>query len=160
MSAPSTEEGRASARPVVRGPGESRPIPGREEVVLKATGAETGGAAAFLEAASAPGARLAPHVHPHSDEVCYVLEGRVRFRVGEHTVEAPAGAFVFVPRGTVHAAETVGAGPTRVLAAYVPAGPERALEALARASREERDRVAREFGLEFVAPFEAPPGEG
>ena len=156
MSAPPTEEGRTSARPVVRGPGEGRPIPGREEVVLKAVGAESGGAAAFLEASSAQGARLDPHVHRRSDELIYVLEGRVRYRVGGQTVEAPAGAFVFVPRGTVHAAETVGAGPARVLAAYVPAGPERALEAVARAPRGERDRVAREFDMEFVAP----PGEG
>ena len=155
-NAPTTKEGRAEVRPIVRGPGEGRPIPGRERVVLKATGAETGGAAAFLEAASAPGARLDPHVHPGSDELIYVLDGRVRYRVGERTVEAAAGASVFVPRGTVHAAETVGPGPARVLAAYVPAGPERALEAVARAPREERDRVAREFDMEFVAP----PGEG
>lgn len=160
MSAPSTGEGRAEARRVALGPGEGRPIPGREEVVLKATGAETAGAVGVLEATSAPGARLDPHLHPLSDEVIYVLEGWVRYQVGEHTVEAPAGAFVFVPRGTVHAAETVGPGPARVLAAYVPSGPERALEAVARAPREERDRVAREYGMEFVAPPDAVPVEG
>ena len=160
MTLASTEEGQLGARIVALGPGDGRPIPGREEVVLKATGAETGGTVAVLEATSAPGERADPHVHHDNDEFFYVLEGRVRFEVGDRTVEAAAGAFVFVPRGTVHAAETVGAGPARVLAAYVPAGPERALEAVARAPREERDRVAREFDMEFVAPPGAAAGEG
>ena len=160
MTAPSTGEGRAGARVVALGPGEGRPIPGREEVVLKATGADTGGAVAVLEATSAPGAQADAHVHHDNDELFYVLEGRVRFEVGGQTVEAAAGAFVFVPRGTVHVARTVGAGPARVLAAFVPAGPERDMEAFAQAPAEERDRLARGSGSEFVAPPEAPPGEG
>ena len=158
MTAPSTGEGRASARVVALGPGEGRPIPGREEVVLKATGADTGGTVAVLEATTPPGERADPHVHHDNDELFYVLEGRVRFEVGGQTVEAAAGAFVFVPRGTVHVARTVGAGPARVLAAFVPAGPEPAMEAFARAPRADRDRLARESGSEFVAPPEAPPG--
>ena len=160
MSTPSTGEGPAGARVVALGPGEGRPIPGREEVVLKATGADTGGAVAVLEATTAPGERADPHVHHDNDECFYVLEGRVRFEVGGQTVEAAAGAFVFVPRGTVHAARTVGAGPARVLAAFVPAGPERAMEAFAQAPPEERDRLARESGSEFVAPPQTLPGEG
>ena len=160
MTSPSTGEGPAGARVVVLGPGEGRPIPGREEVVLKATGADTGGAVAFLEATTAPGDGPAPHVHHDSDELFYLLEGRMRFWVGERTVEAEAGAFLFVPRGTVHAARNVGAGPVRLLAAHVPAGPERDMVAFAQAPREERDCLARESGSEFVALPETPPGEG
>ncbi len=159
MTEPLREEGRAGAHPIVLGPGEGRPVPGREEVVLKATGAETGGAVAVLEATTAPGDGPAPHVHHDNDELFYVLEGRMRFRVGDRTVEAGAGAFLFVPRGTVHAARNVGAGPVRLLTAFVPAGPERAMEAFAQASPEERDRLARESGSEFVAPPKTPPGE-
>ena len=160
MTAPSTGEGRAGARVVVLGPGEGRPIPGREEVVLKATGADTGEAIAFLEATTAPGDGPAPHVHHDNDELFYVLEGRMRFWVGEQTVEAEAGSFLFVPRGTVHAARNVGAGLVRLLAAFVPAGPERAMEGFAQAPPEERDGLARESGSEFVAPLGTPPGEG
>ena len=151
MTVPSTGEGRAGARVVVLGPGEGRPIPGREEVVLKATGADTGDAIAFLEATTAPGDGPAPHVHHDNDELFYILEGRMRFWVGEQTVEAEAGSFLFIPRGTVHAARNVGARPVRLLAAHVPAGPERAMEAFAQAPPEERDRLARESGSEFVA---------
>jgi mannose-6-phosphate isomerase-like protein (cupin superfamily) len=163
MTMPPAGEGRDAARPVVPrilGPGQGRPIAGREEVVLKATGAETGGALAFMEATTPPGEGPAPHVHHGSDELFYVLEGLMRFRVGEREVEAGAGAFVFVPRGTVHAARNAGAGPVRLLAAFVPAGPERDMEAFAQAPREERDRLARASGSEFVAPPSAPPSEG
>ena len=160
MDASSTGEGRAGARVVALGPGEGRPIPGRAEVVLKATGADTGGAVAFLEATGAPGDGPSPHVHHDNDELFYLLEGRMRFWVGERTVEAEAGAFLFVPRGTVHAARNVGAGPVRLLSAFVPAGPERAMEAFAQAPPEERDRLARESGSEFVAPPETSAGEG
>ena len=151
MATPSAGEERAGARILFCGPGEGHPIPGREEVVLKATGADTGGAVAFLEATTAPGDGPAPHVHHDNDELFYVLEGQMRFRVGERTVEAPAGTFLFVPRGTVHAARNVGLEPARLLAAYVPAGPEREMEAFAQAAPEERDRLARESGSEFVA---------
>ncbi len=160
MTAPATGDERAGSRVVMHGPGEGRPLPGREEVVLKATGTETGGAVAVLEATSAPGEGADPHVHHDNDEFFYVLEGQVRFEVGGQTVEAAAGAFVFVPRGTIHVARTVGTEPARVLAAFVPAGPERAMEAFAQAPRADRDRLARETGSEFVTSSGSPPGEG
>lgn len=160
MTAPPIEKGRAGARVVALGPGEGRPIPGREEVVLKATGADTAGTVAVLEATSAPGERADPHVHHDNDELFYVLEGRVRFELGGQAVEAAAGGFVFVPRGTVHVARTIGSGPARVLAAFVPAGPERDMEAFARAPRADRDRLARQSGSAFVTPAEPEPGDG
>ena len=146
-----TGEGQGGARVLLCGPGEGRPLAGREEIVLKATGADTGGAIAFLEATTPPGAGADPHIHHHNDELFYVLEGLMRFQVGEKTVEAPPGTFLFVPRGTVHAARNVGTEPARLLAAYVPAGPERVMEAFAQAAPEERDRLARESGSKFVA---------
>ena len=160
MATPSPGVERAGAGALSLGPGEGRPIPGREEVVLKATGADTGGAVAFLEATTAPGDGPAPHIHHESDELFYVLEGQMRFRVGERTVEAPAGTFQFVPRGTVHAARNVGSEPARLLAAYVPAGPEREMEAFAQVPPEEHDRLARESGSEFVATPKTLLGEG
>ena len=47
---------------------------------------------------------IAPfHVHHADDEAWHVLEGSLRFRVGEDTVDAPAGTTVFVEKGTPHA---------------------------------------------------------
>jgi mannose-6-phosphate isomerase-like protein (cupin superfamily) len=145
--------------PIILGPGEGRPIPGREEVVLKATGADTGGAVAVLEATTPPGGRPSPHIHHDNDEFFYVLEGRVRFEVGGQAVDATPGTFVFVPRGTVHVARTIGTETARLLAGFVPAGPERDMEAFARAPRADRDRLARESGSEFVESAGAEPGE-
>jgi len=46
---------------------------------------------------------IAPlHVHYADDEAWYVLEGSLRFRLGEETVRAGPGAAVFAPKGTAH----------------------------------------------------------
>jgi mannose-6-phosphate isomerase-like protein (cupin superfamily) len=46
---------------------------------------------------------IAPlHTHASDDEAWYLLEGALRFRLGEDTVEATAGGAVLAPRGTPH----------------------------------------------------------
>ena len=152
MSASAARGTGTGARVIVRGPGEGRRVPGREDVVLKATAEDTGGAVGFLEATTAPGPGPSPHVHHDCDELFYVLEGRVRFLVGGRTVEAEAGTFLFVPRGTVHGAENVGTEPGRLLAAFIPGGAEQALEEFARSPPEQRDDLARKYNSEFVGP--------
>lgn len=47
---------------------------------------------------------IAPlHVHHADDEAWYVLEGTLRFRIGDDVFEAPAGSAVLAPKGTPHA---------------------------------------------------------
>ena len=47
---------------------------------------------------------IAPmHIHHSDDEAWYVLEGSLRFRLGEETVEAGPGEAVLAPKGTPHA---------------------------------------------------------
>lgn len=51
------------------------------------------------------GVRSGPHHHGELESVIYVISGKARFRFGdklEHTVEAAAGDFVFVPPYLVH----------------------------------------------------------
>ena len=46
---------------------------------------------------------IAPlHIHHSDDEAWYVLEGTLRFRLGDDEVEASAGDAVMAPRGTGH----------------------------------------------------------
>jgi glyoxylate utilization-related uncharacterized protein len=46
---------------------------------------------------------IAPlHIHHADDEAWYVLEGALRFRLGDEEVEAHAGGAVLAPRGTAH----------------------------------------------------------
>ena len=42
------------------------------------------------------------HIHLTEDEIFYVLEGQVRFRLGEDQLEAGAGDSVFAPKGIPH----------------------------------------------------------
>ena len=151
MSESDAREPQSPAQVIILGPGQGRTIPGPAGITLKATSQETAGAVGFFEATSAPKYETSPHIHHDCDELFYVLEGQFRFLVGEQTVSAPAGTFVFIPRGTVHAAQNSGAEPGKVLAAYIPGGAEQAFEAFAQAPRGQRDRVAEQFNSEFVS---------
>ncbi len=77
----------------------------------------------------APGSSV--HIHRLTDEAFYVLEGTFGFQVGEETVGASAGAFVFVPKGIVHAFWNQGPSPARMLITMSPLDFWRCLKELA-----------------------------
>jgi quercetin dioxygenase-like cupin family protein len=75
---------------------------GRISAVFKADGVETAQAYSVSEwwldpNTKGPGA----HAHPE-DDVFYVIEGTMTFRVGERWIDAPRGAFLLVPGGVTH----------------------------------------------------------
>ena len=50
-----------------------------------------------------PPLSIAPlHIHHRDDEAWYLLDGALRFRLGDDEVEASAGGAVIAPRGTPH----------------------------------------------------------
>ncbi len=54
---------------------------------------------------------IAPlHVHHADDEAWYVLEGVLRFRIGDEVFEAGPGSAVLAPKGTSHAYGNANAG--------------------------------------------------
>ena len=55
----------------------------------------------------------------------YVLEGRLRFRLDETDHTAPAGSFVFIPRGVPHTWQNAGDGRAHILFVFTPASPRR-----------------------------------
>jgi quercetin dioxygenase-like cupin family protein len=72
---------------------------------FKATAEQTGGRFALVEQV-APGGMATPlHVHREDDESFYVLEGEIAVYLGDgdDPTPAPAGAFVHIPGGVVHA---------------------------------------------------------
>ncbi|MGD9890263.1 MAG: cupin domain-containing protein, partial [Dehalococcoidia bacterium] len=152
----------SDAKVFVVGPGEGRVIPGPEGVTLKATGEETGGSIGFLEATTPSGFGPPRHIHHDSDELFYVLSGEFLILAGERVVSAPAGTFVFIPRGTVHAPKVVGSEPGTVLAAFLPGGQVQAFEEFARLVaaqgdnpeqvRDQIQAIAKKYNSEFVGP--------
>ena len=130
-------------------PGAGRTIAGLELVTLKLTGEQTGGSIGIVEGTSPPGVGPPRHIHRSSDELFYVLSGEFLFLAGELLTEAAPGSLIFVPRGTVHAVKALGSEPGRVLAAFVPGGPERSFEEFGRLPR---DVVAEKYDSEFVGP--------
>jgi quercetin dioxygenase-like cupin family protein len=145
------------AKPMFQRPGEGQTVdnPLGADVVFKARGEETDGALTAFENAVAPGDGPPLHTHANEDESMYVLEGEMRFKLGDEIQSAPAGSFVFVPRGTPHAWQNVGDGPARMLIHFTPSGMERffdgfaALESPGSAAFE---TVGADVGMEVVGP--------
>ena len=71
-----------------------------DEPGLKASRGSTGGALSVVETRIDAGPPL--HVHDREDECFYVLDGELSVRCGGDTFDAPAGSFVFLPRGRPH----------------------------------------------------------
>ena len=71
-------------------------------VSILLSGADTGGQFAMWESIQKPGSEPPLHVHHTMDETFMVLEGEMRFMVGGQIHAAPAGSFVFAPRGIPH----------------------------------------------------------
>ena len=64
-----------------------------------------------------------PHVHQHTEESFYVLDGAFTFTLGTDDLEAGPGSFVRVPPGTRHELRAA-AGGGRLLTLWVPGGTE------------------------------------
>ena len=80
-------------------------IPGREVVQVRVD--------------IAAGVVAPEHSHP-GEEIVYVLEGSLEYRVeGRPPVTLKAGEVLFIPAGAVHAAKNVGTGNAAELATYV-----------------------------------------
>src|SRR5829696_2967538 len=89
--------------------------------VIKATAAQTGGQMAIIEVTEPPGAEAPLHVHHREDEGFWLLEGSATFEVGDTTIEAEAGDYLFGPRDIPHG-YTVGAAGCRMLFIMTPGG--------------------------------------
>ena len=95
---------------------------------IKATAADTGGQMTIVEVTEPPGIEAPLHVHHRDDEGFWVLDGNVTFEVGDTTIEASAGDYVFGPRDIPHR-YTVGDQGCRMLFILVPGGIEDVLRA-------------------------------
>ena len=138
-----------------------------ELVTYKITSYQTGGAYSLFEVITQPGSGLPPHVHHREEEAFYVLEGKYKFLVEGHAIDAEVGSLVYVPKGNLHAYDNVSEEPGRLLVGQTPGGLyEQLIEKLGEETKDgctgavtedppDMERIARiaaEYGIEIPPP--------
>lgn len=131
-----------------------------EQIVVRRTAAQTGGAVLDWELLLAPGGRVpSSHAHPEQTETFTVVDGRIRFRVGWRRMTLTTGQSVRIPPGTVHHFANAGRTPVRVTVESRPALAMEELLETAAALAQEQHAAGRalprplELAL-FMADFE------
>jgi mannose-6-phosphate isomerase-like protein (cupin superfamily) len=71
-----------------------------------------------------------PHTHAANEELFYVIEGAMTFRVGDRHVHAASGTFVRVPAGVTHDFENRTSERAGVLNVFIPGGFETKMPAI------------------------------
>ena len=115
---------------------------------IKATAEQTGGRYTLVEILAPDGFASPLHVHHYEDEGFRILEGEMTFYVGDQTIKARPGSFLFGPKEVPHAF-TVDSGPARLLFVLSPAGFEDLVREMGEPAR----------SLTIPPQPEAPPGE-
>ena len=87
-----------------------------------ATGEQTGGKYALIEAFIPAGVGPPLHHHDNEDEAFYMLDGAITVTVDDQDIHIQRGDFVQLPKGSVHTFRNVRQQPARVLIILSPAG--------------------------------------
>jgi quercetin dioxygenase-like cupin family protein len=95
---------------------------------FKLVGDDTNGALTVAELTAGHEMGPPPHIHRHSDESFYILEGTFDFSLAGRAFTAGAGAFVHLPKGVVHTHRAGGGASARALVMQSPAGVEKFIE--------------------------------
>jgi quercetin dioxygenase-like cupin family protein len=150
----------AEGIPIILGPGEGETIqnPLGGPITFRATAERTAGSIFAFESTIATGEGPPLHLHHDQDEIVYVLEGELRFKLEEEIKPAPAGTFVFIPRELRHTWQNSGSAPARILVVFTPAGTmDQFFGRFAALDSDEEfvdafSRLGREAGMEVVGP--------
>ena len=91
------------------------------EIRYLVDGTVSGAGMGMFELTVPPGARVPPaHSHTNNEEIVYVLEGVLRYRVDEETRDLKAGERMYTPRGSVHGFSNPHDAPARALIMLTP----------------------------------------
>lgn len=113
-------------QPTLKQPGEGRTIGVVGDIYrFLATGEETDGRYAVMEAIVPPGGGPPPHIHSREEEGFFVLEGEITFQLGEERFVAGAGTFANMPVGSLHSFKNESGKPAKMLISVAPAGLEK-----------------------------------
>ena len=114
-----------ASKPIFRPTGTGPAVWGPGDLyTFLATGEETSNSLFQFEALVPEGGGPPPHRHTREDETFYIVRGSLELLMGDKTVQAKAGDFVFIPRGVTHGFKNVGKDTALQLVTFVPAGME------------------------------------
>ncbi len=134
--------------------------------VWQVAGDETRGAYTIYESILPPGRHIPLHTHDADDEAFYIIAGEITFQLGDETLRATAGSFLFIPHGLPHSQLNTGQTDARRLIIFSPPGFERYFAeraALARSmatlnpathtglDADANNALARKYGMTFLA---------
>jgi len=74
----------------------------------------------LAEARLLPGASTAPHYHPKTEEIYYILAGQGRMRIETETAAVGAGDAIAIPPGLTHEITNTGQEPLVFLCCCAP----------------------------------------
>jgi quercetin dioxygenase-like cupin family protein len=118
---------------------------------IKARAEGTGGALSVLEGRFFERGYGPPlHVHSREDEAMYVLEGQIRFRVGDDEFVAGPGTWVWQMRGVPHTFKVESEG-ARALVIFTPGGLEGMFEEGGVPASESAEPPQQEYDVEAAA---------
>ncbi|MDY0881977.1 cupin domain-containing protein [Dongia soli] len=94
---------------------------GRLEIRYLMDGTVSGAGFGMFELIVPPAAPVPPpHAHRDNEELVFVLDGKLRYSVGDETRDLIAGDHMYTPRGAVHAFSNPHAQTARALITLTP----------------------------------------
>ena len=146
---------------VVRPDEGRRAVAGGNDITFK-IGPESGARdLSMFESVVPPGGRVFPHFHREYEEAFYVLDGEVRFLIGEDWHLGAAGTIVHIPRDVTHAFHNGSDAAARLLVIHTPASAIRMIEELAQLTpTSSREEMAAILGRHASAPVLISPPAG
>jgi quercetin dioxygenase-like cupin family protein len=127
-----------------------------QEIYIKITGQQTGGAWSMIEQVTPPGSGAPVHMHSREDEAFFIAEGNFLFLVGEEKIETKPGDFLWAPRNVPHTFLNIGSIPARAIVVMSPPGLEDFFQKVAAiAGPPTPDQIASlfdEYGMSLLGP--------
>ena len=118
--------------PVIVGPNEGDRFQvlavSNSERIIRLRGNQTDGRLTMMEGEILVGESPPLHIHHREDEYFHVLQGEIEFVVGEQTILAKAGTWIFGPRFVKHTFRNVNSPGARLEYVFQPAGIENYFE--------------------------------
>ncbi len=94
------------------------------------------------------------HCHPEQDEIHYLVQGKLRYQVGEEVIDLESGEYLQIPGAVPHAWINLQSEPARVVAILMPGGSEGFFKTMASTQLEPDAlmQMAQDYGTEIVGP--------